>query len=150
MKTCGFLCFINVHPGCFEKISPFDVFFFSWVVQHQPLVSPAISTSRAFAAMAGGSISARALVASRWIVTWTFVGSWLPRSKFFPPPWNESISLGCGDLQPASQDASCCHQNCYIFEARGLPINLHLPLLLGGGHTQHIPPRKRNIDSKAF
>ena len=42
------------------------------------------------------------------------------------------ISLGC----PPSQDASH-HQDYYIF-SRGIPINLHFPLLLGGGHIQPI------------
>ena len=46
----------------------------------------------------------------------------------YPYSWKHPYTLGAA----ASQDASD-HQNY------GIPINLHLSLLLGGGHTQDIP-----------
>ena len=66
-----------------------------------------------------------------------FGWNWLNRfSQWLKLGHYNNHSLGC----PPSQDASH-HQDYYIF-SRGIPINLHLPQLLGGGdNPNHSPLR---------
>ena len=47
--------------------------------------------------------------------------------------------LGKFTLGVAPSQDSSDHQNCYIFRIGDPNLNLHLPLLLGGGHIQNIP-----------